>query len=202
MATVPRVDFLALLGGAGENVAAATAMLDRLVREWPDTEGLRGELKHLEEQGDTLTHDILHQLHSTEETPLGRQDIHELAVAIDDIVDLAEETADLLGLYKIEAPMEQAVELASVLARAGSAVAQALASLDDLPGMRPHLKDVDRLEDDGDRVSRAALVSLFAGGIDPMVVIRWKDIFERLEEAIDACERVGHLLEGITVKST
>ncbi len=205
MATIPqvpgRVDLLALLGRAGHNVEAATAMLDKLMREWPDTQDLRGEIKRLEQEGDRLTHDILHQLPAAEQTPIERDDIYALAGAIDDIVDLTEETADVLGLYKIEAPMEQAVELTAVLRDAGCGIARALATLHSLPAMQPHLADVDRLEDEGDRISRAALVSLFAGGIDPMVVIRWKDVFERLEEAIDACERVAHLLEGISVKS-
>ena len=97
--------------------------------------------------------------------------------------------------------MEQALELTAVLRDAGAGVAAALESLDDLSGMAPHLAEVDRLEDEGDRISRQALVDLFAGGIDPMVVIRWKDVFERLEQAIDACERVAHVLEGIAVKS-
>ena len=89
-----------------------------------------------------------------------------------------------------------------MLRDAGAGVAAALDSLDDIPAMAPHLAEVDRLEDEGDRISRKALVALFAGGIDPMVVIRWKDVFERLEQAIDACERVAHVLEGIAVKQS
>jgi uncharacterized protein Yka (UPF0111/DUF47 family) len=192
--------FFGLLTESGRNAAAATALLDRLMREWPDTNVSRGQLKALEEEGDRITHDIHHRLHSTEETPLDREDIHALAGALDDVVDLTEETADVLGLYSIEAPMQQAVELTTILRDAGQAVAAALASLQHMPDMTPHLEEVDRLEDEGDRISRQALVALFAGGIDPMVVIRWKDVFERLEQAIDACEHVAHLLEGIAVK--
>ena len=113
----------------------------------------------------------------------------------------------MLGLYKIEAPMEQAVELTGVLRDAGRELAVALGKIDKLNEMTPHLVEVDRLEDEGDRISRQALVSLFAGGIDPMVVIRWKDLFERLEQGIDACERCrprarGHRREaGLAVGS-
>jgi uncharacterized protein Yka (UPF0111/DUF47 family) len=192
--------FFGLLTESGRNAEAATALLDRLMREWPDTSVSRGQLKALEEEGDRITHDIHHRLHSTDATPLDREDIHALAGALDDVVDLTEETADVLGLYSIEAPMEQAVELTTILRDAGQALAAALASLQDMPEMGRHLEEVDRLEDEGDRISRQALVALFAGGIDPMVVIRWKDVFERLEEAIDACEHVAHLLEGIAVK--
>lgn len=192
--------FFGLLAAAGRNAEAATALLDKLMREWPDTSVSRAELKALEEEGDRMTHDILHQLHSATAPPIDREDIHSLAAALDDVVDLTEETADVLGLYSIEAPMEQAVQLTAVLRDAGRAMSAALAQLGSMPAMAPHLAEVDRLEDEGDRISRQALVALFAGGIDPMVVIRWKDVFERLEQAIDACERVAHVLEGIVVK--
>ena len=194
--------FFALFEEGGANARAAAGMLDRLMRSWPDDENLRGEMKLLEQEGDRITHDVIHELYSTALTPLDREDIHALAAAIDDVVDYAEEAADVMGLYKIEAPMEQAVELTGVLRDAARQVAAALAKLDSLDEMTPHLIEVDRLEDEGDRISRQALVSLFEGGIDPMVVIRWKDVFERLEEAIDACERVSHILEGIVVKQT
>ena len=133
-------------------------------------------------------------------TPLDREDIHALAAALDDVVDYTEEAADVLGLYKIEAPMEQAVELTGVLRDAGPRAGGGDRQDRQAERDGPHLIEVDRLEDEGDRISRQALVSLFAGGIDPMVVIRWKDVFERLEQAIDACERVSHVLEGIVVK--
>ena len=192
--------FFALFTEAAVNAAKATETIDRLMRNWPDESDLRREIKRLEEEGDRITHDILHQLHTTTMTPLDREDIHALAAALDDVVDYTEEAADVLGLYKIEAPMEQAVELTGVLRDAGREMAVAIGKIDKLSEMSPHLIEVDRLEDEGDRISRQALVSLFAGGIDPMVVIRWKDVFERLEQAIDACERVSHVLEGIVVK--
>jgi uncharacterized protein len=194
--------FFSLFEEGGANARAATEMLDRLMRNWPDDSGLRGEMKLLEQEGDRITHDVIHELYRTAVTPLDREDIHALAAAIDDVVDYAEETSDVMGLYKIEAPMEQALELTGVLRDAGREVAAALAKLGSLSEVTPHLIEVDRLEDEGDRISRQALVSLFEGGIDPMVVIRWKDVFERLEEAIDACEHVSHILEGIVVKQT
>jgi len=194
--------FFSMLQAAGANAESATDKLDQLMRTWPDEQELRAEVKQLEEEGDRITHDILHQLHSTTQTPLDREDIHALAVALDDVVDYTEEAADVLGLYKIEAPMEQAVELTGVLRDAGREVAKALQKLDTMSELDSHVLELDRLEDEGDRISRQALVSLFAGGIDPMVVIRWKDVFERLEQGIDACERVAHLLEGIVVKQS
>jgi uncharacterized protein len=195
--------FLSLLQQAGGNIEMVTQMLDRLMRSWPDEPELRTQIKHLEHENDRITHDVLHQLYAPSSAPsLEREDVHALAAALDDVVDYAEETADVLGLYKIEAPMEQAVELTGVLRDCGAQIAAALGSLEDLEAVTGHVTELGRLEDEGDRISRQALVSLFAGGIDPMVVIRWKDVFERLEQAIDSCERVAHVLEGIVVKQS
>jgi predicted phosphate transport protein (TIGR00153 family) len=200
-ASAPNRDkFESLFAAGGTNLAAATAKLDRLMRTWPDEPGLRDEIKALEEEGDRITHDILHALYSTTVTPLDREDIHSLASALDDALDLTEEAADFLGLYKIEAPMEQGVELTGVLRDCGRELAAALQNMTALDQLGPHIVAVDRLEDEGDRISRRALVALFAGGIDPMVVIRWKDVIDRLEQAVDACDRVAHVLEGIAVK--
>ena len=197
--------FFTLLQEGGCNAAAATEMLDNLMRSWPDDSELRAKIKLLEEEGDRITHDVMHELHSASVTPLDREDIHALAATLDDVVDYAEETSDVLGLYKIEAPMEQAVELTGVLRDAGKELEAALGKLGKLGKlneMTPHLVEVGRLEEEGDRISRQAIVSLFAGGIDPMVVIRWKDVIERLEQGIDCCDHVAHILEGIVVKQS
>ena len=196
-----RGKFEALFAEGGANLETATGLMHRLMSSWPDEPQLREEIKALEEAGARITHDILHALYSTTVTPLDREDIHSLAAALDDALDLTEEAADFLGLYKIEAPMEQGVELTGVLRDCGRELAAALRNMTALGELEPHIAAVDRLEDEGDRISRKALVALFAGGIDPMVVIRWKDIFERLEEAIDACEHVANALEAIIIKN-
>ena len=198
----PHRTFFSLLQEGGANAAAATGMLDRLMRSWPDESELREKIKLLEQEGDRITHDVIHELYSTSATPLDREDLHALAAALDDVVDYAEETSDVLGLYKIEAPMEQAVELTALLRDAGRELEAALGKLGSLNEMTPHLVEVGRLEEEGDRISRQALASLFAGGIDPMVVIRWKDVIERLEQGIDSCDHVAHILEGIVVKQS
>ena len=119
----------------------------------------------------------------------------------DDITDLIEEVADLFVLYKIEAPMLQAQELAHLLALSCAEIAQAMPLLRTFGDFSAHVVEVNRLENAGDRVSRDAVASLFDAGIDPMVVIRWKDVFERLEEGIDATERTANVLEGIRIKN-
>ena len=161
--------FFPLFAQAGHNAEAATTLLDRLMREWPDTSSVsRGQIKELEEEGDRITHDILHQLHSTAVTPIDREDIHALAAALDDVVDLTEETADVMGLYKIEAPMEQAVELTAILRDAGAGVAAAL----DKPGrpVRPWPPTWPRSTGWRTRATGSAArrwSSLFAGGHRP-----------------------------------
>ena len=194
--------FFTLFDEAGSNILRAAEMLDQLMRSWPETAGLARDLLICEQEGDRITHDIIHRLNSTSVTPIDREDIYALASALDDVVDFIEEAADFMGLYRIEAPMEQAQQLTAVLHQACRNIAEALSRLRGLRDLNHYLIEVNRLENDGDRIVREALASLFSNGIDPMVVIRWKDIFERLEHAIDACEKVANILEGIIVKHT
>jgi uncharacterized protein len=189
-----------LLRNAGRNVELSTALLRELMRAWPDGIEKRVELVELEHKNDAVTHDIVHHLHSRLAVPFERSDVLALASGLDDVVDYAEEAADFLGLYRVEAPMDQAIALADTLAAAGREVAASLASLEDLKAARSHLAEIKRLENEGDRLLREGLTALFEGGVDPMMVIRWKDIFERVEDGIDACDRVAHLLGGISVK--
>jgi predicted phosphate transport protein (TIGR00153 family) len=189
-----------MLGQAGRNVELATALLRELMRAWPDRAEKRLELVDLEHENDAVTHDIVHHLHARLAVPFERSDVLALASGLDDVVDFAEEAADFLGLYRVEAPMDQAIELADTLAAAGVEVAAALSKLDRPAAATAHLTEIDRLEDEGDRILREGLTALFEGGVDPMAVIRWKDIFERVEDGIDACDSVAHTLRGITVK--
>jgi predicted phosphate transport protein (TIGR00153 family) len=189
-----------MLGQAGRNVELATALLRELMRAWPDGAEKRLELVDLEHENDAVTHDIVHHLHARLAVPFERSDVLALASGLDDVVDFAEEAADFLGLYRVEAPMDQAIELADTLAAAGVELAAALSKLDKPGEATGHLTEIDRLEDEGDRILREGLTALFEGGVDPMAVIRWKDIFERVEDGIDGCDSVAHTLRGIAVK--
>ena len=189
-----------LLRQAGRNVRLSTALVARLISRWPDEDGERHDLVDREHEGDRITHDIIHHLYRRSATPFDRADLLALASGVDDVVDYSEEVADYLFLYKVEAPMEQAIALAGVLEKAGAELADALEEIEHVDRLRPHLAEIGRLEDEGDRFERECLAALFEGGIDPMLVIRWKDIVERLEQGIDSCDHVGHVLEGIVVK--
>ena len=198
-----RIDpaLMELIEESGRNVQRSSLLLNDLFVDFPEHAGLARDLKVCEQEGDRITHDIIHRLATNHvRAPFGRRDGYALATALDDIVDQSEQVAAQLGLYGVEAPMEQAVEFTDVLVGAGEQIARALRSLRTGTELAPYLVEIHRLENEGDRLQRDAVASLFAGGIDPMVVIRWKDIFESLEAAVDACETVAHVLEGITLK--
>jgi uncharacterized protein len=194
--------YFELFEEAGRNMRDAAELLDRMLRNYPDTKELARDILTCEHEGDRITHDIIDRLNHTFVTPIDREDILALASAIDDIVDYTEEVADYLGLYKIEAPMEQAIRLAQVLKDASREIAEAIPNLRGFRDISNHTVEINRLENEGDRITREAVASLFDGRIDPMVVIRWKDLFERLEAAIDATEHAANILEGIVIKNS
>jgi uncharacterized protein len=195
-------EFFNLFEEAARNVVRGADLLDQMLAHYPDRADLARDIVICEQEGDRITHDIHQRLNSTFVTPIDREDILELTSDLDDIVDLIDEVADYLGLYKIEAPMEQALRLAHTLLQATRQIAEAMPRMRSFEAIGHFTVEVNRLENEGDRISRDAIASLFESGIDPLVVIRWKDIFERLEEAIDACEHVANTLEGIVIKNS
>ena len=178
-----------------------TMLLRDLLGDYPERANLAQDVRQCEHEGDRITHDVIHRLAGGRKisAPFDATEGHRLATALDDIVDHAEQVADTLGLYGVEATMEQAVELADVLVGASEQVDKALGCLRG-GELAPHHVEIHRLENEGDRIRRDAVASLFASGTDPMVVIRWRDIFESLEAAVDACETVAHVLEGISLR--
>jgi uncharacterized protein len=194
--------FFDLFEEAAANIVRAADLLDQMLAHYPERADLTRDIVICEQEGDRITHDVHQKLNSTFVTPIDREDVLRLISDLDDIVDLIDEVADYLGLYKIEAPMEQAQRLAHVLLQAVRQIAEAMPRMRSFTTISHYTVEVNRLENDGDRISRDAIASLFESGIDPLVVIRWKDIFERLEEAIDACEHVANTLEGIVIKNS
>jgi predicted phosphate transport protein (TIGR00153 family) len=170
--------------------------------EWPDSGTLHQDIVEAEHRGDKVTHEIIKRLNTTFVTPIDREDIYGLATQLDDIVDYTEEAADFLGLYQVEAPMDQAGALTKVLVRSCEALAEGLEKLPSFKDLDQYWIEVHRLENEGDRISRDAVAALFTDAIDPMFVIRWKDIFAVLEEAIDATEKAAQILEGIVIKNS
>ena len=196
----PRV--LDLFQESGRNVQRTALLLRELMSDYPESNGVGAEIVVCEHEGDRIAHDILHHVAQQDVRRALPEptDVHALTGALDDIVDFAEEAADQLGRYAVEAPMLPAQEIADVLVRASDELGHALTGLHDGSDAGPHLVEIHRLENEADRIVREAVGSLFVNGIDPMVVIRWKDIFESLEAAVDACETAANVLEGIALK--
>lgn len=193
---------LALLEESGRNVERTALVLRDLIADYPTHAELARELIVLEHEGDRITHDLIVQLGAQKKSlAVTAEDGYALATTLDDIVDYAEQTGDMLGVYGVEAPMEQAVEMCEVLVKASEQVAIALRSLRSGSDINPALVEIHRLENEGDKLHREALAALFSGGIDPMVVIRWKDIFSWLEAGIDSCEQAAHRLGGIVLRA-
>jgi predicted phosphate transport protein (TIGR00153 family) len=194
-------EYFALFEEAGANVERSAELLDELLAHYPENRELAKELEVCEHTGDRITHDLIHHLNHTFVTPIDREDIYRLAGALDDIVDYTEEVADYLGVYRVEAPMVQAQQMAKILRNSCREIARALPLLRGFQDISKHTIEINRLENQGDRLIREALGALFDTGIDPMVVIRWKDLYERLEDAIDATEHAANIMENIVIKN-
>jgi predicted phosphate transport protein (TIGR00153 family) len=203
LALVPRTtEFYDLFARAGANALEAARKVETRFRQFPDSPVSQADVKALEHVGDNVTHDIVQLLNTQYITPFDREDIYELATTIDDVVDHLDEVSDLLELYAVEQPAKFALEQCTVLVQAVEQLSAALANLKSLRGVQDALVRVKQLEDEGDRIVREAIGSLFQRpGVDPLVVIRWKDIYEGLEDAVDACETAANVLGNIVVKN-
>ena len=195
-------EFFVLFGKAGENALEVAQLVERRFREHPNSGVTQEQVKAAETAGDAITRDLIVLLNTQYLTPFDREDIYQLATEIDDVVDYLEEASDLLGLYGVEMPTRHAVEQCSIIVQAVQQLASACDNLKGMRGVQEALVEVKSLEDQGDRVLRDALASLFRDDrIDPLIVIRWKDIYEALERALDACETAANVIANILVKN-
>jgi predicted phosphate transport protein (TIGR00153 family) len=202
LSLVPRTsEFYDLFTAAGENALETARQVDARFRAFPEREVRQAQIKELENKGDDLTRQIIELLNTQYITPFDREDIYELAKAIDDVVDFIENASDLLTLYKVERPMKQSLEQCRILVGAAEHLSKALGELRGLRNAERHLVEVKRLEDEADSLLREAIAGLFENHVDPVEVIRWKDIFEALEDAIDACETAADVVGNIVVKN-
>jgi predicted phosphate transport protein (TIGR00153 family) len=201
LALVPKTTaFYDLFARAGENLLETARLVERRFAEFPQDIVRQSEVKALETHGDELTRETLELLNTQYITPFDREDIYDLAKVIDDVVDYMD-ASDLLGLYKVESRLDAALEQCRVLVQIAEHLAQALAELKQLRRVEPHVVEIKRLEDEGDRIVREAIAGLFENTTDALTVIRWKDILEALEEAIDSCETAADLVGNIVVKN-
>ena len=203
LALVPRpTEFYDLFTRAGANALEAARLVERRFREHPNSSVRHSDVKAIEDQGDTITRDLIQLLNTQYITPFDREDIYQLATELDDVVDHLDEASELLELYGVESPTRQAIEQCRILVGAVEHLSVALAELKGLRGVERELVALKKLEDEGDRVLHDALADLFRDPrIDPLIVIRWKDIFEALEDALDACETAANVIGNIVVKN-
>ena len=194
-------EFYELLNRAAANLVSTSQLLLDLLEHYPDRRALVDEIKDREHEGDRVTHEIVQLINRSFVTPIDREDIYSLATAIDDVCDFMDQVADELNLYGVDEVPPEAIEQAGVIVKAVAKLADAIACLDGLKDVSSTLVDIHTLEDDGDRIVRGATARLFRDGHDPLVVIKWKDIHEDLEQAVDSCERSAHVLESIYLKN-
>jgi uncharacterized protein Yka (UPF0111/DUF47 family) len=200
---VPRTsEFYDLFTAGGANALEAARKAEIRFREYPNPSVTQADVKATEHEGDRITHDLVQLLNTQYVTPFDREDIYALATTLDDVVDHIDEACDLLDLYGVESPTRHALEQCRILVSAVEHLAAALADLKGMRGVQQALAELKNLEDEGDRVLHDAIGELFRDPrIDPLIVIRWKDIFEALEDALDACETTANVIGNILVKN-
>lgn len=200
---VPREEsFFDLFDALAEKVLAGASALLELLNNFQDLDRKVGHIVDIEHEGDEIVHEIMRRLNTTFVTPFEREDISQLGSYLDDVLDHVEATAELLQLHKIEHPLPQMITLAETLAQAAQITATAIPGLRKMKGLESYTVEVNRLENEGDRAYRRTIAALFSGEFAAMDVLKWKDIIEEIEEAIDRLESVANTVEDIVLKQT
>ena len=198
---IPREErFYDLFLDAAKNALEAARLLAQLMTDYHDVEARSLQLQKLEHRGDEISHDLGSRLATTFVTPFDRDDIHQLNSALDDITDTIEKTVDTFVLYRIAAPTPEALQLSSIIVQQCEAIVVAVGKLRGFKDLKNDWVEIHRLESEGDRVSREAIAGLFAGAMDAIDVIKWKDVYELLEAGCDRCEDVADIIEQIVAK--
>jgi len=198
-----RKEFFQLYNRAAANAVAISRLLVDLLGREPDGETadlIRG-IKELEHEGDRLTHEVVDLLNRTFVTPFDRDDMYRLAGALDDVCDHVDEAAGHIVGYGITDIRPAARAQGEVIARAATKLQEAVERLQGFRDSKRQLTELRELEDEGDRLNHEAIAELFRSNDDALYVIRWKDVHEQLEEAVDACENAADVLEAILVKN-
>ena len=199
--TPQKREFFELFTQASLNAREIARLLVELLADWPASRSRLADIREAEHEGDRLTHEVVNLLNRTFVTPLDRDDMYRLASAIDDVCDHIDEAADNIDAYEVRDVPHLAREQADVVYRAASRLHEAVELLEGRGDAQRYLYALRELEDEGDRLAREAIAELFRAGRDPLTIIRWKDIHEQIEEAVDACENAADVLEAILVKN-
>ena len=184
---------------AGKVQQGTDALLD-LLTDYTDLDLKAGRVVDIEHEGDEITHEMIRRLNTTFVTPFDREDIHRLASNLDDVLDHVEAAAEYLQLLKIESPIPQMLSLAQILQKAAATTAQAMPGLRKMKNLDEYWVEINRLENEGDRAYRRTIAELFSGDYKAMDVLKYKDIIEEIEQAIDRLEDVANTIESIVLK--
>ena len=182
------------------NVLSAARHLEEMLQTYDDIEQRAKELFAMEHHGDELSHAIGKKLNTTFVTPFDREDIHALISGLDDVLDLIEEIADTFILYHVDAPTPASVQQATIIRKQCEAIHEALTKMKSFQGLSQYWIEIHRLENDGDRIARAAVAGLFSEKTKAIDMVKWKDIYALLESCVDKCEDVADIIEKIVVK--
>ena len=192
--------FFDLFQADAENVLAGARLLEDMLQNYDNLEGRHQALRDAEHRGDEISHDIGRRLESTFVTPFDREDIHALISGLDDVIDFIEEAADTFLLYRIDQPTPRAIEQARIIVKQCEQINEAFAKLEGFKDLERFWIEVHRLENEGDVIVRRAMADLFEDGMEPVEIIKWKDVYTLLEQTIDKCEDVANIIERITIK--
>ncbi|MEW6713493.1 MAG: DUF47 family protein [Nitrospirota bacterium] len=195
-------DFFVMFDKAARNLNKGAALLVEMMEDLNNAERKSKEIYEVEQEGDMLTHEVMRRLNKTFITPLDREDIHALISRIDDVLDLIWASADRATLFKIKDSTPEAVELSKCILSTTEVITKAVTSLKEkkYSYIQEYCIEINRLENAADKIFREALARLFENTKDPILVIKWKNIYENLEDATDICEDVANILESIVLK--
>ena len=199
---LPREEqFFDLFERQARHIVESAGQLHEMIFDFSDAAARAAAIKELEHAGDVLTHELIRKINTTFVTPFDREDVYALASRLDDVLDLIEAASDRLVLYRIKGPTSGARALGEVIVKAAAATQAAVGTLRaHSPSYHAHCVETNRLENEADRLLKELIAGLFADVTDPIEVIKWKEIYETLEEVTDRCEDVVNVIEGIMLK--
>lgn len=202
MRLIPREQkFFTMFAKVAANLTEGATLLQDILKNPSGDPGRIGQLQEIEHRGDEMTHTVIRMLNQTFITPFDREDIHRLSSSLDDVLDFVNAAAVRMTLYRIENPTQEAADLAGLIVRQSQELSKAVSLLDDNQQLLEHCVEVNRLENEADRVSRRAIAELFEREKDPIQLIKMKELYEVLETATDKAEDAANVLEAVALKS-
>jgi len=185
---------------SGKLKEASASLVEMLSGDETDFESRSKRIKHMEHECDEINHSITTKLNSSFITPFDREDIYTLSTALDDVCDYIDAAGRSVVMYNIHESDENAIKLAGIIEKLTHEIHEAVNRLETTKGMQPHLLEIQRLENEADDIYFRGMAELFSNGSDPIRIIKWKELYEILENCTDKCETVGNIIESIVLK--